>query len=277
MIAAHNAGEHLGRDIPVDEGAPAMPTMIQTQTRPKMSRRASIPAWMRSAKFRRSIGRSAEPARTSRTHRCSQLSRCRKRPMTQPALMETDQAEDKIGQCDLPSHQAEQQTQRDLIDHWRGDQEREGDAEGDARRNESDEQRLPPSREQNGVTMPRLAAAILPSPSRRPARTHGSVRARSSCAPRPWRRPPAPAASRTFGVSEDKEAQSFLQGGPPRPIGRCDTTQSENGCNCQYTANHASNGHDGETGRPGVPQCRTRRRDQGERRSCRGPFGYGRE
>ena len=51
------------------------------------------------------------------------------------------QSEPEIGRGDLPAHKREQEPQRDLVDHRRGDQEREGDAERHAGRHEADEQR----------------------------------------------------------------------------------------------------------------------------------------
>ena len=52
-----------------------------------------------------------------------------------------EEPRDEVQRGDLPAEQAVEQHQRDLVDHRRGDQEREGDAERDAGLDEADEQR----------------------------------------------------------------------------------------------------------------------------------------
>ena len=52
-----------------------------------------------------------------------------------------EQAGDEVEGGDLPAEQPVEQHQGDLVDHRRGDQEREGDAERDAGLDEADEQR----------------------------------------------------------------------------------------------------------------------------------------
>ena len=60
--------------------------------------------------------------------------------MTQPATMAMPRPA-QVDHRHLPAEQAEQQHQRDLVDHRRGDQEREGHAQRHARRHKADEQR----------------------------------------------------------------------------------------------------------------------------------------
>ena len=63
-------------------------------------------------------------------------------PTDDPAGGDRDaQAEYKIGQCDLPADQTEQQAECHLVHHRRGDQEGEGDAQRHAGRHKADEQR----------------------------------------------------------------------------------------------------------------------------------------
>ena len=63
-------------------------------------------------------------------------------PADDPAGDDGDgEAEAEIGQRHLPADQREQQAERHLVDHRRGDQEREGDAERHAGGDEADEQR----------------------------------------------------------------------------------------------------------------------------------------
>ena len=59
-----------------------------------------------------------------------------------PAGSDRDgEAKAEVDRRHLPADQSEQQPERDLVDHRRGDQERERDAERNAGADEADEQR----------------------------------------------------------------------------------------------------------------------------------------
>ena len=129
--------------------------------------------------------------------------------------------------------------------------------------------------EQNGVTMPRPAASTLPTPSRLPGEQRAGAPARRSCARRPWRTPPASAASAPSACRRRRSR-------PPAPrwlagsTGSRATSQSENGLELavdetQATAPQRAASHFAVECRLGPSAPDGRRRDLAQaRRSCGG-------
>ena len=105
-----------------------------------------------------------------------------------PASHDGDgEPEAEIGERHLPADQPEQKPERDLVDHRRGDQEREGDAERHTGADEADEQRhgRAGAERRDDAETRRQHVADAFAASRQAARA--SFPAKRSCAPRPCR------------------------------------------------------------------------------------------
>ena len=92
--------------------------------------------------------------------------------------------------------------------------------------------------EQNGVKIPRLAAATLPSPSRLPARKARVRSGEKKLRTMPMANTTSASSMSTLGVSKMKKLAASCRW-LPGVIGIWATAQLENGSNCQYTANQA--------------------------------------
>ena len=175
-----------------------MPTMIHIQTLPTISRTASIPALMRST-TEIEFGRDFDGASAHVADPFLQPA-FEMQPADHPARNDRDaESESQIGQRHLPADQSEQKPERDLVDHRRGNQERESHAQRHAGRDEADEQRhrRAGTERREDAEPCRGNVAECPRACRRAAR--GCAPAKKSCARRPCRRRPASAASAPSG------------------------------------------------------------------------------